>query len=314
MLVDLEKAVMLILDQQIVAVPTETVYGLAGDATSNIACQRIYDAKQRPTFNPLIIHVANLEQAKKYAEFNDDAIKLAEFFWPGPLTLILPKVKSEISEFATSNLDTIAIRVPDNKIFQEVLAKTNKPLAAPSANVSSRISPSLAEHVNKSFLGKIPVIDGGKTLYGIESTIIDCTGDVPALLRYGFITEEVASSLLGKELKIGTTSDKINAPGLLKKHYSPNCNLRINATKAEPNEIAINFGDSNLNGAKNFNLSISGNLTEAAANLYSMLQSAEDLVRWDKLSGIAVAPVPNEKLGHAINDKLERASSTDKTT
>lgn len=308
MLVDLEKAVMLILDQQIVAVPTETVYGLAADATSNIACQRIYDAKQRPTFNPLIIHVANLEQARKYAKFNDDAIKLAEFFWPGPLTLILPRIESDISEFATSKLDTIAIRVPDNKIFQEVLAKTNKPLAAPSANVSSRISPSLAEHVNKSFLGKVPVVDGGKTLYGIESTIIDCTAKEPALLRYGFITEEVVSDLLGKSVKVGTTSEKINAPGLLKKHYSPNCNLRINVSKAEPDEVSINFGDSNLVSAKNFNLSPTGNLTEAAANLYSMLQSAEDFVRWDKLAGIAVAQVPNEKLGLAINDKLNRAS------
>ncbi len=307
MIIDLEKAISLILSDDIAALPTETVYGLAGNANSNIACEKIYNAKRRPLFNPLIIHVLNLEEAKKYGEFNEDALKIASNFWPGPITIILPKIQSEISPVATANLETIAIRVPSHPVFREVLEKTQLPLAAPSANLSTHISPTTAEHVNKSFLGKIPVIDGGRTIYGIESTIIDCTQDNPVILRHGFISEEVISNELGKILAASSQDEKIKAPGMLKKHYSPNCPIRINATSALNNELAINFGSSNLVGAKSFNLSSISDLTEAAANLYFLLQKAEDIVRWEKLSGIAVAPVPNEQIGIAINDKLERA-------
>jgi len=309
MIVDLDRAISLIQNNDIVALPTETVYGLACDATSDIACEKIYHVKGRPLFNPLIIHVLNLEEAKKYGKFNEDALKIASIFWPGPLTIILPKIKSDISDIATSNLETIALRVPSHEVFREILLKADKPLAAPSANISSHISPSSAEHVNKSFLGKIPVIDGGRTIYGIESTIIDCTKDIPVLLRHGFISEEVISEALDKLVAPSDIAEKIKAPGMLKKHYSPNCPIRINAGEANNNEIAINFGKSNLLGAKSFNLSATADLTEAAANLYFLLQKAEDIVRWEKLAGIAVAPVPNSQIGLAINDKLERACS-----
>ena len=307
MIIDLKAAISLILSGEVVGLPTETVYGLAGDATSITACSKIYEIKQRPLFNPLIIHVLDIEEAQKYGKFNEDSYKIASKFWPGPLTLILQKLSSGISEIATSNLNTIAIRIPSHPIFREVLKETAKPLAAPSANIAGRISPTLAEHVNKSFLGKVPVIDGGKTIYGMESTIVDCSCDVPKILRYGFISAEVISKNLGKEIPYESNYKKIKAPGSLKKHYAPACNIRINEELAKPTEVAINFGPSNLVGAKSFNLSPMGDLTEAAANLYFLLQKAEDIVRWENLEGIVVAPIPKEQIGLAINDKLERS-------
>ncbi len=308
MFVDLKKSVELILAQKLVAVPTETVYGLAGDATSDEACELIYQVKNRPKFNPLIIHVSSLVEAEKYAIFNDDAKKIALELWPGPLTLVLPKKNSNISDVATAGLDTIAIRVPSHEIIQNLILKSGKPLAAPSANISSRISPTSAEHVNKSFNGEIAIIDDGKTIYGIESTIIDCTG-TPTLLRHGFITEDVITDIISHQVIVASSIAKINAPGMLKKHYSPLCPIRINADSINHDEVVINFGDSGLIGTESLNLSESGDLIEAAANLYSILQEAEDLVLSNNLAGIAVARIPNHQIGLAINDKLERASA-----
>ncbi len=312
MFVDIEKGIELILAGKLVATPTETVYGLAGDATSDKACLAIYEAKNRPRLNPLIIHVSSLVEAEEYAIFNGDAKKIAREFWPGPLTLVLPKKKSRISNVATANLDTIAIRVPAHEVIQSLITKTGKPLAAPSANVSSRISPTSASHVNKNFSDNIAIIDGGQTIYGIESTIVDCC-HFPTLLRYGFITKDIISDIISAPLDVTSSGVVINAPGMLKKHYSPLCPIRINVDLARDDEIAINFGDSKLKGILNFNLSESGNLIEAAANLYAMLQKAEDYVNSAKHSkmrtGIAVASIPKYKIGLAINDKLERAAS-----
>jgi L-threonylcarbamoyladenylate synthase len=309
MLIDLDRALSILQNEEIVALPTETVYGLAGDATSEKAIRRIYQAKGRPSFNPLIIHVSSLEQAKEYAEFNEASSLLANEFWPGPLTLVLKGKDSNIANIATANLSTIAIRVPASNEMISLINSLGKPLAAPSANISSKISPTRAEHVNKSFKGTVPIIDAGKSIYGLESTIIDCSSeDNIKILRHGFITKEILENFLGQELSEENNVESIKAPGMLQKHYSPSCALRINASKAEHDEVVLNFGGSNLIGKKSYNLSTAGDLIEAAANLYHFMQFAEDAVRLESLKGIAIAKIPNTGIGIAINDKLTRAS------
>lgn len=306
MLIDIKKAEELILNEQIVALPTETVYGLAGDATSDTSCQKIFDTKRRPYHNPLIIHVSNLEEAIKYGEFNPLAIKVAKQFWPGPITIIVMRKKSNISEIATSGLETIALRVPAHKIIQEMLQNTKKPFAAPSANLYSKVSPTMAGHIIKNFKN-VDVVDGGKSIFGIESTIIDCTS-APKILRHGFITQESLSVLLGIKVLFSDNKDSIIAPGMAKKHYSPSSPLKINSDKANQGEFAINFGDSNLGGKYSLNLSANGDLIEAASNLYDMLILADDTALRDNLESIVVAKIPKESIGLAINDKLERAA------
>ena len=276
-----------------VAVPTETVYGLAADATNGEAVARVYRAKGRPAFNPLIVHVQNIGQASGFAEFQKAALDLAQRYWPGPLTLVLPLRKdSAIASLVTAGLRTVAVRAPAHPAMRALLEAVAKPLAAPSANASGRISPTRAEHVVASLSGRIPlVLDAGATAHGLESTIVAVSDGGLRLLRPGPVD-------LGLELD---RSDAIEAPGRLPSHYAPSKPLRIDAVRAEPDEWLIGFGEC----AGDSNLSPSGDLIEAAANLFDRLHEAEA----GDAPKIAVAPVRNRGLGAAINDRLRRAAS-----
>ena len=286
-------AAQLIIAGRPVAIPTETVYGLAADATNAQAVARIYEAKGRPSFNPLIVHVPDLAAAERIGLFSDQARALAEAHWPGPLTLVVPlREDSGIASIVTAGLPTVGIRVPSHSAMQAVLAAVEGPLAAPSANASGSISPSRAEHVLKSLGGRISlIIDGGPTERGIESTIIAATGGPLRLLRRGPI-EIAAEEVSGA---------KIEAPGQMKSHYAPSKPLRLNATEATDDEFLIGFGD--VAGAEN--LSASGDLVAAAARLFDLLHEADSSPK----PRIAVAPVPQEGLGRAINDRLRRAAA-----
>ena len=284
----------LIIAGEVVAVPTETVYGLAGDATNGEAVAAIYAAKGRPSFNPLIVHVPDLEAAERIAVFGEAARALAAAHWPGPLTLVLPlRADSGIASLVTAGLPTIAIRVPAHPAMQALLAASGRPLAAPSANASGGISPTRAAHVASSLNGRIPmIIDAGACAVGLESTIIAVEEDgTLRLLRPGPID-------LGLSLE---TEGDIEAPGQLASHYAPTKPLRLNAIASEPDEWLIGFG----NVAGDATLSAIGDLTEAAANLFDRLHEADASSR----AKIAVAPIPNQRLGLAINDRLNRAAA-----
>jgi L-threonylcarbamoyladenylate synthase len=292
-----------------VAVPTETVYGLAADATDAAAVARIYAAKGRPSFNPLIVHVPNLAAAEKLAVFDQRARVLAAAFWPGPLTLVLPRrPRAGVASLVTAGLDTIAIRVPAHRAMRALLAATGKPLAAPSANASGSISPTRAVHVHDSLGGRIPlIIDDGATEKGLESTIVREVFGTTRILRQGPITsEEVRRALGGDRAAVERfdahveAPDTIEAPGQMSSHYAPRKPLRIDAPRAGADEWMIGFaatpGDDTL--------STSGDLEEAAARLFDALHRADAS---DK-AGIAVAPVPDDGIGAAINDRLRRAA------
>ena len=289
----IEEAARLILDGQPVAVPTETVYGLAADATNAEAVARIYEAKGRPSFNPLIVHVPDLATAERIGEFGDDARKLAEQHWPGPLTLVVPlRAEAGIASIVTAGLPTIGLRVPAHPAMQALLRSVGRPLAAPSANASGAISPTRAGHVLKSLDGKIPlIIDGGATERGLDSTIVAATGGPLRLLRPGPL--EIAAER--------ADDGKIEAPGQLASHYAPSKPLRLNVTAASADEYLIGFGP--IGG--DANLSPSSDLIEAAARLFDLLHQADAA----KKMRIAVAPVPDENLGKAINDRLRRAAA-----
>ncbi|NYT41106.1 threonylcarbamoyl-AMP synthase [Sphingomonas sp. R-74633] len=291
------EAAALIRAGECVAVPTETVYGLAADATESRAVAGIYAAKGRPSFNPLIVHVPDLAAAERIAVFDDAARDLARRFWPGPLTLVLPvRADAGIASLVTAGLDTIAIRVPAHRAMQALLAASGKPLAAPSANVSGGISPTRAEHVAKSLVGRIPiVIDDGATSAGVESTIIMGS----TILRPGPLTEAELFLNPGPRLSPGS-SDGIVAPGQLDSHYAPSKPVRLEATEAQDGEYLIGFGA--VPGTET--LSASGNLTEAAANLFDALHRADA----SGAAAIAVAPIPEAGIGVAINDRLRRAA------
>jgi L-threonylcarbamoyladenylate synthase len=275
-----------------VAVPTETVYGLAADATDSRAVAGIYAAKGRPSFNPLIVHVPDLEAAEIIAVFDDAARMLAERFWPGPLTLVLPvRADAGIASLVTAGLDTIAIRVPDHRAMQALLAATGKPLAAPSANASGSISPTRAAHVAASLAGRIPlVIDDGATPAGVESTIVMGR----AILRPG----PLDAATLG--LDYAASDGRIKAPGQLASHYAPGKPLRLEATDRRDGEWLIGFGEV----AGDDTLSASGDLVEAAAKLFDTLHRADA----SAVPAIAVSPVPETGIGVAINDRLRRAA------
>jgi L-threonylcarbamoyladenylate synthase len=276
---------------QPVAMPTETVYGLAADATSGEAVARIYEAKGRPAFNPLIVHVLGVEQARAFATFDEQAEALAARHWPGPLTLVLPR-RAGIAALVTAGLATVAVRAPAHPAMRDLLAAARRPLAAPSANASGGISPTRAEHVLASLGGRIPLIlDAGPTAHGLESTIVAVTHAGLRLLRPGPIE-------LGLEL---AQSGRIEAPGQLERHYAPGKPLRLGAVQAEPDEWLIGFGAVDGDAS----LSRSGDLIEAAANLFERLHEANSGDR----GRIAVAPVPNHGLGAAINDRLTRAAA-----
>ena len=288
------KAATIIASGGCVAVPTETVYGLAADATNGEAVAGIYAAKGRPSFNPLIVHVADFAAAERLAEFSDVAFALAQKHWPGPLTLVLPlRAGAPIASLVTAGLSTIAIRVPDHPVMQAMLAACGCPLAAPSANASGGISPTKAQHVERSLGGRIPMIlDGGATGHGLESTIVAVREDgLLEVLRLGPI-----------DLGLGlTTAGLIEAPGQLLHHYAPSKPIRINATSAAPHEWMIGFGP--ING--NDSLSETGDLTEAAARLFDCLHKADQSAQ----TAIAVAPIPTDGIGAAINDRLHRAAA-----
>lgn len=276
-----------------VAIPTETVYGLAADATSGEAVARIYAAKGRPSFNPLIVHVPDLAAAERLGRFSPEARRLAERHWPGPLTLVVPlREEVPIASLVTAGLPTIGLRVPAHPVMQAVLRAAGRPLAAPSANASGRISPTRAEHVLASLAGRIPLIlDGGPTERGIESTIVAATGGPLRLLRPGPI--EIAGAV--------AAGGGIEAPGMMASHYAPSKPVRLDASQARPGEWLIGFGAI----AGDDNLSPGGDLGEAAARLFDALHRADA----QAVEAIAVAPVPHKGLGMAINDRLRRAAA-----
>ena len=287
------EAARLVLAGEPVAVATETVYGLAADATNPQAVARIYEAKGRPIFNPLIVHVSDLESAEHIGELSGEARALAEEHWPGPLTLVVPlRECAGIASIVTAGLPSVGLRVPAHPAMQTLLRLVNRPLAAPSANASGSISPTRAAHVLKSLGGRIAlIVDAGPTERGIESTIVAATGGPLRLLRPGPIAVEA-------ELAEGSL---VESPGQLAGHYAPSKPLRLNAAVAEPDEYLIGFGS--VTGHSS--LSPSGDLIEAAARLFDLLHQADASAK----PRIAVAPVPDEKLGEAINDRLKRAAA-----
>jgi L-threonylcarbamoyladenylate synthase len=280
---------------ELVAFPTETVYGLGADATNSRAVAAIFAAKRRPQFNPLIVHVRDLAQAETLAEFPPAARALAARFWPGALSLVLPRrADGALSLLVSAGLDTVALRAPSHPLTQALIAQAG-PLAAPSANVSGRVSPTTAAHVEEELGGRIAVIlDGGPTPLGIESTVIGFDGDTPVLLRPGAIPREALPALAA------AAPGKIASPGQLASHYAPRAALRLNAARAQDGEVLLAFGD-----APGVNLSPSGDLAEAAANLFAMLRALDA----SGARAIAVMPIPEHGLGEAINDRLRRAAA-----
>lgn len=288
----------------LVAFPTETVYGLGADARLDHAVARIFEAKGRPHFNPLIVHVQGLAMADRYGVLDDRARALAARFWPGPLTLVLPlRAGGALSPLVTAGLPSVALRVPAHPVAQGLLSAFGGPVAAPSANPSGRISPTRAAHVLAGLSGRIDaVVDGGPCAVGLESTILDLTAQEPVLLRPGGLPAEALEAFLGP-LATGGNAERPNAPGQLASHYAPAAGLRLNAASPAPGELMIGFGA--VGG--DLNLSPSGDLVEAAADLFHILRSADDLA--GPSGRIAVAPVPERGLGRAINDRLRRAAA-----
>jgi L-threonylcarbamoyladenylate synthase len=295
-------AVQLIRSGAPVAVPTETVYGLAADATSGNAVAGIYAAKGRPAFNPLIVHVPGLAEAAALAELSPIARRLAERFWPGPLTMVLPSLPaSPIASLVTAGLPTVALRAPAHPAMRALLAAAGRPLAAPSANASGTISPTRATHVLRSLSGRIPlVIDGGQTAVGLESTIVAVAPDRLRLLRPGPITREALAEASGLPVDLAG-GEAIEAPGQLTQHYAPSKPVRLEACEARTGEWMIGFGAI----AGDATLSAAGDLTEAAAQLFERLHEADAA----PAASIAIAPVPDVGLGLAINDRLRRAAA-----
>lgn len=287
-IIEVENAIELLQNNQVVAIPTETVYGLAANATSDAAVAKIYALKTRPQFNPLIIHVASLEAAQEIAIFNPTALELAKKHWAGGLSLVLPKRDKTQFMLASAGLDTIAIRVPAHPIAQQILRGCGLPLAAPSANISGKLSPTTAQHVQENFCD-LAIVDGGNCAVGLESTIIGFDEEQPVLMRAGVL--QIKSAIRNQK-------SEITSPGMLLKHYSPKNPIRINANSANINEVFLGFGKINCT----LNLSEKADLAEAAANLFSYLHQLDALNK-----PIAVAIIPNSGIGIAINDRLHRA-------
>lgn len=287
----------------LVALPTETVYGLAGDATNDCAVAAIYQAKGRPSFNPLIVHVADASVAEGLVTVSHLAQRLADAFWPGPLTLVLPlRPDAGVSPLVTAGLTTLAVRVPEHPVAQGLLQVFGGGLAAPSANPSGRVSAVTADHVMTGLAGRIDaVLDGGPCSVGVESTIVGFDGDRAVILREGGVPAEALAEVLGHDPDRRKEAGAITAPGQLASHYAPGGAVRINATMAQPGEVFVGFGPMECD----LNLSETGDLAEAAANLFRHFHQldAEGAAR------IAVAPVPETGLGRAINDRLRRAAA-----
>ncbi len=298
------RAAALIRDGQLVAFPTETVYGLGGDATNDRAVAGIFAAKGRPRFNPLIVHLPGLAEAEALAVFDARARAVAAAFWPGPLTLVLPlRPGAAVSPLVTAGLPTVALRVPAHPLARTLLQAVGRPVAAPSANPSGRVSPTRAAHVIDGLSGRIAaVLDGGACAVGVESTILGLDGD-PRLLRPGGIPAEALAAALGEPLAMGGSADKPTAPGQLASHYAPGAQVRLGAHAAETGEILVGFGT--VKG--DLTLSATGDMVEAAANLFHILRQADALA--GPQGRIAFAPVPDHGLGRAINDRLSRAAA-----
>lgn len=289
----------------LVGFPTETVYGLGGDARNDHAVARIFEAKGRPHFNPLIVHVPDLATAQTYAVFNAQALALAAQFWPGPLTMVLPlRPDAGLSPLVTAGLESVAIRVPAHPLARALLRAFDGPLAAPSANPSGRISPTRADHVLTGLSGRIEgVLNAGACDVGVESTIVGLVGE-PALLRPGGVPVEALEAALGVPLAASGSAEKPNAPGQLASHYAPNAGVRLNVTAPLAGEVWVGFGPDCTGAA--LSLSLSGDLVAAAAALFHTLRLADEKA---KSAGIAFAPIPETGLGRAINDRLRRAAA-----
>lgn len=291
----------------LIAFPTETVYGLGADATNGEAVARVFAAKNRPEFNPLIVHLPDTAAAEAAVHFNDTARKLADAFWPGALTMVLERRDERISLLVGSGLDTLAVRVPSHPVAQALLSETKVPVAAPSANMAGRISPTAAGHVVFSLPGPAEggpemILDGGPCTVGIESTVVDLSTNEPVLLRPGGVTAEDIEAVVGPLAEVGVTQgDAKKSPGMMDRHYAPSLPLRLDATEARDGEALLGFGPEAPGDA--MNLSPTGDLSEAAANLFSMIRSLDG----PPFKSIAVMAVPDQGLGRAINDRLRRA-------
>ena len=305
-LVNLRKAKKNLENNNIIGIPTETVYGLAGNAYSNESSKKIFKLKKRPSFNPLIIHFKNSNDLKKDVFLNKDFNKLYNAFCPGPITFVLKKKKkSKISKLALAGKKTVAVRIPKHKVTRNLLSILKFPLAAPSANISSKLSPTSAKDVFDEFGNKIKfIIDGGQSKIGLESTIVDLTGK-PSILRPGSITAKKIKKILKKKIIVKKFPKKIKSPGQLKLHYSPGIPVELNKNYAKKNQASIGFGKKFKHKNNHFNLSKSGNLKEAANNLYKTMRK----IKKKKYKSIAVAKIPNTEIGYAINDRLIKASN-----
>lgn len=296
---------------ELIAFPTETVYGLGADATNARAVARLYEAKGRPSFNPLIAHVCDLNAARDIARFDERSLRLAEAFWPGPLTLVLPKAPGcPVSDLATAGLDTVAVRVPAHPVAHDILQAFGRPIVAPSANISGHVSPTTAAHVFSDLAGRIDlIVDGGPVSVGVESTIVGGF-EIPLLLRPGGLPREDIERVLGEPLgriaaETHATETSPLAPGMLASHYAPRTTVRLNAKHVDADEALLAFGPHEIpGGAAAMNLSPAGDLVEAAANLFSYLRALDT----KGARAIAVMPIPDEGLGEAINDRLRRAA------
>lgn len=295
----------------LVAFPTETVYGLGGDAGNDQAVAKIYAAKGRPSFNPLIVHVASLQAAAEHAHLSPAAMVLAQRFWPGPLTLVVPRRPScRLSLLVSAGMDSVALRIPAHPVARALLNESGRPLAGPSANPSGRISPTNAVHVEEGLGDKVAMIlDGGPCRIGLESTVVSLLEEFPQILRPGGIGQEEVAAALGRPVtiaaQVGDVAEGLHGPGRLLSHYAPHCAVRLNAKDVGPGEALLAFGPELPTAMTSRNLSPAGDLTEAAANLFAMLRELDR----PGVSGIAVMPIPETGLGVAINDRLRRAAA-----
>ena len=305
-LANIKKSISFLNKNDCIAIPTETVYGLAANAYSNKAVKKIYTLKKRPNNNPSIIHYSSLKQLKKDCELNKDFFMLYKKFCPGPITFILKKkIKSKIQSSVTAGLNTVAVRFPSHRVVRSILRKIDFPLAMPSANLSSRVSPVNAENVADDFKKKIKlIINGGKSKIGIESTVIDLTSK-PKILRPGIVSPETINKVLKIKINIAKKNLKLKSPGMLKRHYSPGIPMLLNQKTFNKKHAFITFGKKYKDKKNCFNLSKKSNLKEAASNLYKILRKIKKL----KFKKIYVVKIPNKSVGIAINDRLKKAAN-----
>jgi L-threonylcarbamoyladenylate synthase len=303
----IDRAVAALEAGKLISFPTETVYGLGADATNDRAVAAIFAAKGRPRFNPLIIHLADIEAVSKVAKLDGVALKLAKAFWPGPFTLVLPRLEdAKISLLVSAGLDSVAVRVPRHKVATSLLRRFGKPVAAPSANISGRLSPTCPKHVVEELGNRVELIlDGGACDEGLESTIVRVGAGQIELLRPGIITPAELSTVAGLPVVAVQEEESLSAPGQLKSHYAPRATLRLNASAPREGEAFLAFGPTAVSCPHMLNLSPKGDLTEAAARLFALLRQLDA----SGAPAIAVMPIPDKGLGLAINDRLRRAAA-----